>query len=81
MLSVFAALSELERETLKERQKEGIALVKAQGLPQGRPKAKVTDKLREAYRRWKGGEITAGEAMKRAEMKRTTFYKLVKQME
>ena len=31
MLTVFAALSQLEREQLKQRQREGIEIAKAQG--------------------------------------------------
>ena len=47
----------------------------------GRPEAERTPAFTEAVRSWKAGEITATEAMKRAGMKRTTFYKLVKQEE
>ena len=32
MLTVFAALSQLEREQLKQRQREGIEIAKAQGV-------------------------------------------------
>lgn len=80
-LAVIGAISEFERETLKERQREGIEIALAQKRPYGRPQAKITDKLRKAYQRWKKGEITAGQAMKSAEVKRTTFYKLAKQLD
>ena len=36
MLTVFAALSQLEREQLKQRQREGIEIAKAQGKYTGR---------------------------------------------
>lgn len=36
MLTVFAALSQLEREQLKQRQREGIEIAKAQGKYKGR---------------------------------------------
>ena len=45
----------------------------------GRPKAEVSDELREAVKRWRAGEITATEAMKISGTTRTTFYKLVKE--
>ena len=35
MLTVFAALSQLEREQLKQRQREGIEIAKAQGKYMG----------------------------------------------
>jgi len=36
ILTVFAALSELEREQIRQRQAEGIAIAKQQGKYQGR---------------------------------------------
>lgn len=38
MLTIFAALVQFERELIKERQKEGIAIAKEKGLYNGRPK-------------------------------------------
>lgn len=38
MMQVFAALSELEREAIKERQKEGIEAAKRRGKHLGRPR-------------------------------------------
>jgi len=40
----------------------------------------TTDFKREVER-WKNGEITATEAMENAKIKRTSFYKLVKEYE
>jgi DNA invertase Pin-like site-specific DNA recombinase len=39
MLTVFAAVSELERSYILQRQAEGIAVAKAQGVHLGRPSA------------------------------------------
>lgn len=74
MLSVFAALSQLERDTIKQRQREGIDLALEQKRPYGRPKIEIDDKFRTIYRQWKDGKITAVEAMKLAGMKKNTFY-------
>ena len=41
MLTVFGAMAELERENILERQREGIAIAKEQGLYQGRQKMKI----------------------------------------
>ncbi len=41
MLTVFAALSQLEREQLKQRQHEGIEIAKAQGKYTGRKPIKI----------------------------------------
>lgn len=46
MLAVFAALSQLERDTIKLRQREGIDLALQQKRPYGRPKIEIDDKFR-----------------------------------
>ena len=81
MLSVFAALSELERESIKQKQAEGIALNRAQNKPYGRPRIEIDNIFKEVYFQWKSGEITAVEAMKEAGLKKNTFYNRVKEYE
>lgn len=81
MLSVFAALSQLERDTIKLRQREGIDLALEQKRPYGRPKIEIDDKFRAIYRQWKDDKITAVEAMRLAGMKKNTFYSRVKELE
>ena len=49
MLTVFAALAELERESILERQAEGIAITKQQGR-MGRPAAAITPVFVSAYK-------------------------------
>lgn len=81
VLQILSWLAEEERDRIKKRQKEGIVVALQDGVRFGRPKAEITDAFIEVYTEWKAGLITATEAIKRAEMKRTTFYKLVKQYE
>lgn len=52
-----------------------------QGARFGRPKAEATEKFYQTYGKWTGGEITTTKVIKASGMKRTTFYKLVKQIE
>ena len=47
MLTVFAALSQLEREQLKQRQREGIEIAKAQGKYTGRKPIPIADTVNE----------------------------------
>ena len=77
MLTVFAALSQLEREQLKQRQREGIDATKNKGKHLGRPSTSLPDNWEEVLALWQAGKITAREAMRRTGMKRTTFYRLV----
>ncbi|MEG6585722.1 recombinase family protein [Dendrosporobacter sp. 1207_IL3150] len=77
----YYELVEFDREAADERRREGIRLALAEKRPYGRPRVKITDELRKAYLQWKKGKITAVEAMRRAKLKRNTFYKLVKQLD
>lgn len=81
MLTVFAAMAELERENILQRQKEGIAIAKAQGKYKGKPPIKIDEKqFKTVCKRWKNGEITATQAMKELDLKPNTFYRRVKEL-
>ena len=75
MLTVFAAVAELEREYILQRQREGIAAAKTKGKHLGRPSTSLPDNWEEVLALWQAGKITAREAMRRTGMKRTTFYR------
>ena len=75
MLTVFAAVAELEREYILQRQREGIAIAKQQRRYTGRKPLPVPDNFESVVSRWKRGEITAREAMKRTGLKPNTFYR------
>ena len=76
LVEVLASIAQQERETIHQRQAEGIAAAKANGKHLGRPKAQKPDNWNEVIARWKNGEITAVEAMRQTGLKRSTFYKL-----
>jgi len=78
MLTVFGAVAELEREYILQRQREGIAIAKENGVYKGR-KPIVRADFENVVSIWKEGKITAVEAMKRLDMKASTFYRKVKE--
>ena len=82
MLTVFAALSQLEREQLKQRQREGIEIAKAQGKYTGR-KPIPTDWTRfgQLYGEWRAKHITGRDFMRRMDMSANTFYRRVREYE
>ena len=81
MLTVFGALSELERESLLQRQREGIEIAKAEGKYKGRKPVAINEaKFRAVCTRWRSGEITATSAMKELDLKPNTFYRRVKKL-
>lgn len=91
MLTVFAAMAELEKEQTAQRRDEGIALRKAEdaarkakGLEplyyKGRQAIGIDERLfREEVRKWRDGEQTAVETMRRLNLKPNTFYRRVKE--
>ncbi len=56
MLSVLGAFAEFERSLIKERQLEGIALAKKNGVYKGRKKALSSDKIKLIKKRVSKGE-------------------------
>lgn len=81
VLQILSYTAEKERENIKKRQRQGIDTAKANGKHLGRPQAQYPENWEPIYNNWKSGTITATAAMEQLEMKRTTFYKLVKQYE
>ena len=77
MLTIFGAVAELERDYILQRQREGIEVAKTKGVYTGR-KPVVHAEFDTVVRKWHAGQITAVEAMKRLNMKPSTFYRKVK---
>jgi len=80
MLTVFAGLAELERETIHERQKEGIAIAKAQGKYKGRQPIPIdVERFKVECAKWRAGQQTAKATMKKFSMTPSRFYRKVKE--
>lgn len=91
ILSVLGYVAEQETEFRKQRQDEGIKAMPINeqgkkvslktGRPTGRPNAEYPKNWEKEYKLWKEGTQTAKVTMDNLGLKRTTFYKLVKQYE
>ena len=82
VLSIFAALSELEREQTLQRQREGIAIAKAQGKYKGREPLPIDwEKFGKFYEQWKAGNITAVWFQKEMGLRANTFYRRIREYE
>ena len=69
MLTVFAALSQLESEQLKQRQREGIEITKAQGKYTGRKPIEIDwTRFGQLYGEWKSKNITGRDFMRRMDL-------------
>ena len=89
MLTVFAALSQLEREQLKQRQREGIEIAKRKlptdvfgGKFTGRKPIPIDrTKFGQLYGEWKAKNITGRDFMRRMGLTANTFYRRVREYE
>lgn len=80
MLTVFAALSELEREQIRQRQAEGIAIAKQQGKYQGRQPIPYDKYLFEQlYKQWEDGDITQKYMCKKLHMSPATLTRRIRE--
>lgn len=77
-LQILAFVAEKERINIKSRQAQGIAAARANNVQFGRPKIEKPDNWNEVIRQWQHSEITAKKAMEILNMKKSTFYSLLK---
>ena len=80
-LQIMAYLAQTEREFIRQRQAEGIAIAKSKGVHFGAKKKELPEAFEENYLLWKAGEISTREAAKRSGMSHSTFYRRSKEFE
>ncbi|SDM15951.1 Resolvase, N terminal domain [Paenibacillus sp. OK060] len=88
VLQILSWLAEEERNGIKQAQAEGIAEAKKQGKHLGRPQINLNtlkpwqrNILESEYPQWKNDTLSAVEFMRKLELKKNTFYKIVKEFE
>jgi len=58
VFSIFSSLAEFEREVIKQRQAEGIAIAKAQGKFKGKQKKEIDEyEFVKLYKQWEEGKL------------------------
>lgn len=78
VLQLLSYVAQRERENIRQRQKEGIAIAKAQGKYKGRVKKEVDKELFEKTKqRWQAGEITKVQFAEIMGVSRGTLYKML----
>lgn len=81
VLAVLSYVAEEDWEERHELQRQGIKVAKEAGRHLGRPRIDFPENWEECYTRWKGGTLTAREAMMLTGLKKDSFYRLVKKYE
>lgn len=79
MVTVFAALSEFERESILERQREGIEIAKAEGKYKGRKPIPTTETFFTVAKAWSDGSLALKDAIKESGVSESTFFRRCKQ--
>lgn len=79
MLTFFAGIATFERELMLQRQKEGIAIAKAEGKYKGRAKIERPSDWTELKTQYLRRELTATELAKRCNVSRPVVYKWLKE--
>lgn len=73
VLQVLSFVAENERENIRQRQAEGIAAAKNNGVQFGRPPKQLPKNFREVCERWQRGELTNEKAAKECRMAVSSF--------
>lgn len=92
LIEVLTSIAENERQTIKQRQAEGLAVMPIDtatgkrksaktGRVIGRPCIDFPENWQAVYDEWRQGNLTAVKAMEKTRLKKNSFYKLVKRYE
>lgn len=73
VLQLLSYVAQTERESIRQRQAEGIAAAKARGVRFGRAPKPLPENFRTVCRRWESGEITGTAAARECGMPLSTF--------
>ena len=79
MLTVFAAVAELERGYILQRQREGIRAAQAKGVQFGRPILEAPADFASLVRKWERKQIDLDEALQQSGLKESTFYRRLRE--
>ena len=81
VLQILSYVSEKERLNIRERQRQGIEIARAEGRYRGRKPKEIDEELfRRECAKWRSGEQTAVETMKRCGVTKTLFYRKVREL-
>lgn len=78
MLKMISAINDFERENMLERQREGIAIAKAEGKYKGRKEVSIPD-FNKHYQRYMNREVSKIQLAKELGISRPTLDKLIKE--
>ncbi|MBZ9535803.1 recombinase family protein [Cytobacillus oceanisediminis] len=79
MLTMLGAINEFERMNMLERQREGIAIAKANGKYKGRKAIEIDEKFKELHEKYMARQINKTQFANELGVSRTTLYKMIEE--
>lgn len=73
VLQILAYVAQIERENIKQRQKEGIHAAKCRGVQFGRPRKNIPDNFDDVKGKWEKSEINSRRAAQILGISQNTF--------
>lgn len=80
ILTLLGYVAEQERTFIKQRQREGIDIAKAQGKFAKATKIQAPSNFKELFEKAAKGETTHTQAMKELSLNKTTYYRIAKEL-
>ena len=72
-------VAQIERENIRQRQAEGIAVAKLKGVAFGRPRKEIPEEFPDVARLWENNQISMREAARRLGTSHSMFAKWISQ--
>lgn len=79
VLQILSFVAQNERENIKKRQAEGIAIAKVKGVRFGRPVNDVPDEFAKIINDWQEKRLPKAEVLKLCNMSESTFYRRLRE--
>ena len=79
VLQILSFVAQSERENIKKRQEQGIAVAKAKGVRFGRPEIPLPDNFGKLVKDWEKKRISFEEVLKLCNMSEATFYRKLRE--
>jgi DNA invertase Pin-like site-specific DNA recombinase len=75
VLQLLSFVAQNERDNIRQRQAEGIAVAKAKGVKFGRPVKKPPANFKKIVKQWEQGKYKTGEVLELLKLTEATFYR------
>ena len=79
VLQILSFVAQNERENIRKRQAQGIAVAKAQGVKFGRPEIMLPEDFGELVREWEKKRLPLSEVLNVCKMSEATFYRKLRE--